>query len=213
MDALALILGAWTLYFVVHSLLASLTIKRWVARHRPSWMPGYRLGFNLIALLLLIPPLWITYANPGPLLWHWPGWQAWISNGLALVALGLFFWSLRYYDGSEFLGLRQLRVGERSVEDQERLHISPLHRYVRHPWYALGLVLLWTRDMHLAQLAVTLAASLYFVIGSRLEERRLLAYHGAAYARYRQRVPALIPLPWRRLSPAEAQQIVDSRDP
>ena len=37
-----------------------------------------------------------------------------------------------------------------------------------------------------------------WVVGTRLEERDLLAHFGAAYARYRERVPMLLPRPWRR---------------
>ncbi len=207
MDHLWLIFAAWCGYFALHSALASLTAKRWAARRLGAWMPYYRLLYNGLAVALLIPPLWLTYAHRGPPLWAWTGWAGWLADGLALVAVGLFLWSLRFYDGGEFLGLRQVKQGQRAPEDQETLHISPLHRHVRHPWYALGLVLLWTRDLDPSQLTATIAASLYFVIGSRLEERKLLTYHGEAYARYRARAPGLIPRPWRRLSAAEARAI------
>ena len=49
--------------------------------------------------------------------------------------------------------------------------------------------------------------TLYFVIGSRLEEKKLLSYYGNAYAHYRRKVPGLVPLPWKRLSHAEAQEL------
>ena len=120
------------------------------------------------------------------------------------LALAVFAYSLRHYDTGEFLGLRQWRAAETRVEDQERLRISPLHRYVRHPWYSLALVLIWTRDMPPAFLLTAVAATLYFVLGSRLEERKLVTYYGAAYRDYRRRVPALLPLPGRSLTPAEA---------
>jgi protein-S-isoprenylcysteine O-methyltransferase Ste14 len=82
-----------------------------------------------------------------------------------------------------------------------------MHRYVRHPWYALGLVVVWTRSMDAAMLVTALAITVYLVIGSRLEERKLLVYHGEAYRRYMERVPGLIPLPWRRLKSGEAERI------
>ncbi len=126
------------------------------------------------------------------------------------AALAGFFWSLKYYDGSEFIGLRQLREREKRVEDQERLHLSPLHRYVRHPWYSLGLVLIWSRDMDLPLLISALLITLYFIIGSRLEERKLVAYHGEAYRHYQRRVPGLFPLPWRHLTRQEAEQLTTS---
>ena len=123
------------------------------------------------------------------------------------AALFGFFWSLKFYDGSEFLGLRQIRLGIREVRDQERFHISPLHRYVRHPWYNLGLVLVWTEDMDPARLVSALVITLYFVIGSYQEEKKLLVYHGEQYRRYQQQVPGLIPKPWRYLSREQADKL------
>jgi len=205
-DAL-LLAGAWLGYFVLHSLAASLGLKHWVARRHPRWMPGYRLFFNLAAVGLLLPVLALVLLRPGPTLWDWPGAWGWFANGAALAALAGFWWSLRYYDTDEFLGLRQLRDRERRVEDQERLRISPLHRWVRHPWYGLGLVVIWTRDMTTAWLISCVAMSVYFWLGSMLEERKLIAYHGEAYRRYRQQVPRMLPLPWRRLSPDEAARL------
>jgi len=204
---LGLIALAWLGYFALHSALASLALKRWVARRFPSWMPGYRLAFNALALVLLIPPLALTYAERGPWLWQWTGFGWWLANGLAVAALLAILWSLRWYDGRELLGLRQWRGRVLSPEDQERFHLSPLHRFVRHPWYSLALVLIWTRDMDLAFLVTAVMASLYLAIGARLEEAKLLVYHGEVYRRYRERVPSLIPLPWRFLTAEAAERL------
>ncbi len=204
---LVLLSLAWLAYFVLHSLLASLTVKRWVVRRRPQWMPAYRLFFNLMATLLVLPPLAMTFAFRGQPLWQWSGPWRWASAGLVLAAVLGVVWSLRHYDGAEFLGLRQWRGRVRSVEDQERMRISPLHRFVRHPWYFLGLVLVWSQDMDPAFLTSAIAISLYFVVGSRLEERKLMIYHGAAYREYRARVPGLFPLPWRYLTREQAEAL------
>ena len=199
----------WIAYFALHSTLASLAAKRRVASTWPGLMPYYRLTFNLLAVLLLLPLLWLTYRDPGPLLWRWQGAAAWLANGLALAALGGFWLSLKSYDMQEFLGLRQLRLQVRQVEDQEHFHLSPFHRYVRHPWYLFGLVLLWTRDMHATTLLSSVCITLYFAIGARLEEQKLLAYHGATYRRYMARVPGLLPRPWKYLTKEEAASLLE----
>jgi len=170
-------------------------------------MPAYRLLFNLIALLLLLPPLYLTYSLDGPWLWRWSGLAWWLANGSALIAIALFYWTLKYYDSGEFSGVKQWRARVLSVEDQELFHLSPMHRYVRHPWYFLGLVLIWSRDMNLAFLFTAIVITLYFWLGSRLEEKKLVAYHGSVYQRYRERVPGLLPLPWRYLSKAAAEEL------
>ncbi len=199
--------AAWLIYFSLHSLLASLWLKRRVAVRWPTLMPAYRLLFNATALVLLLPPLALMHTLEGPTLWQWSGPASWVANGLALVALTGIAWSLRYYDGQEFLGVRQWRERISTVEDQELFHLSPLHRFVRHPWYSLALVLVWTRDMDAAFMVTALAVTLYFIVGSRLEERKLIAYHGEVYRRYRQNVPALLPLPWRHLSKEAARRL------
>lgn len=198
----------WIGYFVLHSVLASLTIKRKVATAWPKLMPWYRLTYNILASLLILPILWISYREPGPMLWHWQGAAAWLANGLALAAIVAFWLSLKYYDMQEFLGMRQLRFHVRRVEDQEHFHLSPFHRFVRHPWYFFGLVLIWTRDMYTTTLLSSAIMTLYFIIGSLLEEKKLLDYHGDTYREYIARVPGLIPLPWKYLTAEDAEALL-----
>ncbi len=202
----------WIGYFALHSALASLVVKRRVAAAWPNLMPYYRLTYNILASLLILPILWLTYHDPGPMLWRWRGIAVWLANGLALAALFGFWLSLKSYDMQEFLGLRQLQFDVRRVEDQEQFHLSPFHRFVRHPWYFFGLVLVWTRDMSVTTLLSSVFITLYFVIGSRMEERKLLVYHGDTYRRYMARVPGLIPLPWKFLTAVEADSLLKQQD-
>jgi protein-S-isoprenylcysteine O-methyltransferase Ste14 len=211
-DRLTLLLLAWLGYFALHSVLASLPVKTWVAARRPGFMPAYRITFNAIATLSLLPILWLLYRHPGQLVWGWHGAWAHVANGLALAAVAGVFHTLSDYDGGEFLGLRQWRDRARTVEDQEAFHLSPAHRFVRHPWYFFSLVIIWTRDMSEAMLLSALAMTAYFVVGSRLEERKLIAYHGERYRRYRERVAGLVPLPWKILGKAQARDLVHGGD-
>lgn len=199
MHDLLLIGCAWLAYGALHSWLAGSGVKAWVSRRWPGLAPAYRLAYNGLAVLLLIPPLLLTLGHPGEPLWRWPLWVAWPA---AVIAVAGFVWSLRWYDGSEFLGLKQWR--SRDGRECDKFVLSPLHRYVRHPWYSLGLLLLWTRDLNAAWLVTALAISIYVLIGSRLEERKLTDRYGEAYREYMRRVPALVPWPGRRLDPDEA---------
>jgi len=205
---LAILLLSWLAYFLLHSFFASLFFKRIVEKTLPGVMPYYRLIFNGLALILLLLPLWMLFAYQGELIIEWTGVFRWLSHLLLIAVIWGFLWSMRYYDGSEFLGIRQLKDKVNNVEDQENFHISPLHRYVRHPWYFLGLILIWSRDMNAAFLVTACLITVYFVIGSRAEEKKLIEYHGDVYREYVRRVPGLLPLPWKYLGKSEADQLL-----
>ncbi len=202
-----LLIVSWLVYFGLHSLLASIGVKQYVALHWPRAMPAYRLMFNVIAVVLLAVPLELSLSGSDPWLWRWSGFAFYISLTLSVAAMAGFLWSLKYYDVSEFLGLRQLREGNASVDDQEQFQLSPLHRWVRHPWYFFALVILWTRDMNTPMLITAILVTLYFIVGSRLEEQKLIRYHGEIYRRYRALVPGLVPLPWKFLREADVEAL------
>lgn len=204
MTDLAVIALAWLAYGAIHSVLASLRFKHWINTHWPAAMRAYRFGFNLGALLLLQPVLWLTHGYRGEVLWDVPAWIAWPA---AIIAIAGFGWSMKWYDGATFLGLRQWRDQVGPDDEREAFRLSPLHRHVRHPWYALGLLLLWTRDLNAGWLVASCAITVYLIIGSRLEENKLIALYGEAYRRYRARVPGLLPLPGQSLGSSEAREL------
>jgi len=202
---------AWLVYFVVHSVLASLGFKAWLAEQWPALDRYYRLLYNGFALVSLLPLLYLLVLWHGEPIWQWHGPWRWLNYALTLAAAGGFFLTLKYYDGGEFLGLKSLR-GKRSESSAgEGFVLSPMHRFVRHPWYFLGLVLIWTREMDLAFLLSATLMTGYFIVGSLLEERKLVAQLGNQYADYRRQVPGLLPLPWKYLSREAAAQMSASR--
>jgi protein-S-isoprenylcysteine O-methyltransferase Ste14 len=201
---------AWAAYFALHSLLAANTTKAWLGRRWPHLLPAYRASFNLVSLITLLPVLWLVYAHGGGWLWQWQGPFAWVANGLAIVALFAFFVSTRAYDMGEFLGLRQMH--QANGPDTQTFTLSPFHRFVRHPWYCFGLVLVWTRDMNGPLLVSAVAVTLYLIVGSRLEERKLIAHHGQIYRDYMDKVPGLLPLPWKYLTSEQAEALLKSQE-
>ena len=196
------LLACWVAYALFHSLTASHLCKNWVKWRWPTIFASYRLLYNGLAVLLLVPIAWLAFRFPGPMLIVWTGVLFWLLNGLAALSVLAFLRNGSGYDLQVFLGLRP-----ESCESTPKLVISGWHRFVRHPWYSLGLVLLWTRDMSAASLISTLAITVYFVVGSRLEERKLLVEFGERYREYQRRVPGLLPRPWRRLSKADAARL------
>ncbi len=195
-------------YFILHSLLASLRVKGFVQQRFPAALPAYRLLFNALSIILLLPLLWLVHRDPGPLLWAWQGPWHWLTMALSVLAFAGFIWATRAYDMSVFIGLRQWRERQQKAEDPGALHISSFHRFVRHPWYFFALLIIWSRDQYLNQSVFYALATAYLIIGSRLEERKLVHQYGDAYRHYQRKVPGLIPLPWRWLRADETDELV-----
>jgi len=180
-------------YAALHSLLAS----RW-AKARVRRLAGatgsrfYRLGYNMIGAITLLPVLAIPAIQPGPVLYVLPRPLSWLFLSGQAAAAVVVLAGLLQTDVWHFLGLRQLT--EDSGDRPARFVTSGLYRHVRHPLYSAGLAFLWLTPLMTTTLLVLYAGlSLYLYIGSRFEERRLLVEFGQAYANYQQSVPRLIP--------------------
>ncbi len=192
LPALVCLAAAWTAYFVIHSALAADVTKATLTRAYPRLTRHYRWIYNALAAIALVPVFFLLYRSPGPVIWRWTNGGALAANGLAASALLGMIWTARYYDMKSFLGLKPQNA-------PPTLALSPIHRIVRHPWYFFALVIVWTRDFTLAWLVSAIMITAYLAVGSRLEERKLIAEFGARYVDYRRRVPGLIPLPWKFL--------------
>ena len=204
-----LIIGSlWIGYFVIHSLTASITLKEWVANHYKSLMPAYRLVFNALSGLLLIPILLMSYSWRSEPLWHWSPLLFWITTLVSLLTVIAIFISSRDYDMAEFMGTRQWKERNDQVDDQEQFVIGDFHRFVRHPWYTMAIILIWCRELDPIMLTNAIMITLYFIVGSRFEERKLCRYHGEVYKHYQEKVPALLPRPWRYLTRADAAELL-----
>jgi protein-S-isoprenylcysteine O-methyltransferase Ste14 len=182
-------------YGAVHSLLASVGVKQWTrSRFGPRTDRFYRLAYNAFAVVSFVPVLALLAWLPGTRIYglRLP-WSALAVTGQA-GALMLLAAGLLQTDPWSFLGLRQLAEATPPAGPAP-LIVTGLYRWVRHPLYTAGLLLLWlTPVMTTSILAFNLALTLYILVGRRLEERRLAAEFGPAYAAYRRRVPALIPV-------------------
>lgn len=184
-------------YGILHSVLATPAAKRFARRALgPSADRYYRLTYNLIAAVTFVPVLAVVGLVPGIIIYRMP--SPWWILAVAgqLGALVLLAAGLLETDVWHFLGLRQLSASRPGMHSP--LIVTGLYRWIRHPLYAAGLVVLWLSPIATASsLALNSALTIYILIAYHFEERRLSAEFGPAYEDYRRRVPALIPLPGR----------------
>jgi protein-S-isoprenylcysteine O-methyltransferase Ste14 len=198
-----LLIGLAGLAFgVIHTLLAAIRVKnwarrRWGARRVDRW---YRLAFSLTSIVTFLPVLLLATLLPDHSLYGIPAPWVWLTGGLQLAAVMVFFVALFQTDVWRFIGLRQmLRGGEPIPAHQhERLVTSGPYRWVRHPLYSTAIAVLWLwPDMSANRAAFFAVSTAYFYLGSIPEEQKLIEEFGDAYRRYRQVVPRLIPRPGR----------------
>ncbi len=187
-----------TVYGVIHSLLASTTMKAHAARifGQPNYRRFYRLFFVLaaaattLAVLILVPllPDQILYRIPAP-------WRYLTLATQALAALAILVGILQT-GALVFLGIRQLlEPGDpRLSPAPEKLVTNGLYRRVRHPLYTASFLILWLVPvMTWNVLALNLGFSIYMLVGTIFEEQKLVQQFGEAYLEYRQRTPRIIP--------------------
>jgi protein-S-isoprenylcysteine O-methyltransferase Ste14 len=185
-------------YAVVHSLLASLRVKKWARRvFGPSTDRWYRLFYNVFAVITFLPLFFLLAILPDHTLYIVPTPWRWMMVGgqlLALLGMGVAAIQTNPF---HFIGISQL-FAENSTEHSTFI-VSGFYNWVRHPIYFFALLFIWLTPLMTFNLFVTyLLFTIYFYSGSIYEERRLVAEFGAAYQEYQQRVPRLIPIPGRR---------------
>jgi protein-S-isoprenylcysteine O-methyltransferase Ste14 len=144
-------------------------------------------------------PVWSFQRNPGT-----PFVDVGLAGSLALSALtvALMFGSLLLtLTAVRRLG-KQWSFAARLVDDHELVTDGP-YALVRHPIYTGMLGMLLATGLAVSRWYFLLVgAALYWigtVIRTRVEERLLRSAFGAAYDDYTRRVPALVPLPHKKI--------------
>lgn len=196
MTAVIIIALSTAIYAVIHSLLATLKVK---ARAHQIFGPAtdrwYRLAYNIFAVISFLPILALLAYFPDRRLYAIPSPWMFLTMlgqliGVLIIVLGI--WQA---DAWFFIGIRQI-LPLSAQEKEPQLIVTGLYRWMRHPLYTGGLIVLWLIPvMTINTLTLTIMLSIYLIVGAKFEERRLLVEFGNAYAEYQQKVSMLIPKP------------------
>lgn len=194
---LALITIAWCF---LHSAMISVSVTRVLEKHAGTHYRFYRLIFNTIALLSLLPVILYQHSLSTEPVFTWGGYLRIIQ--IAMISLGiiLFLLGAKKYDAKRFIGLAQLRDRRlrQGLSSDGKLDLTGVHALVRHPWYTGLLLVLWARPLDISTIILNLVFSIYLIIGSHLEERKLVMEFGDDYRAYQNRVSMLLPFKWLR---------------
>ncbi len=186
-----LVLLAMAFYGALHSWMAAVRFKRWLAKHFPRFYTRYyRLFYSFFSVVSLLPILLMVWLLPNRSLYQIPTPWIYFTLLIQVAAVVLMLVALLQTNIWVFLGVQQA-LG--SQPRREAFHAEGMYRLVRHPLYTLGMIFLWLQPvMSLNLLALVIASTIYLVIGARLEERKLLKQF-PEYATYRRSVPMFIP--------------------
>lgn len=182
----------WTVFYLHHSLFASLNIKRKIKALVKKAYLWNRLLYTGIASILFFGIFIYSGTIEPNLLLHPTDVLTYLGYMLAAFGTIILVKSFKNFSGKRFAGL----TPHDDLEIKEELIQTGIHGYIRHPIYA-GLILIFTGyflfSPTLASLIHVGMLMLYLPIGIYLEEKKLLAIFGQAYKNYQSNVPALIP--------------------
>lgn len=196
MEYFALII-LWILWCTIHSGMISITVNDFAKKRLGSSFKYYRLFYNLVAVATFIPILLYSLSLKGAVLFHWQGNLTIVQIVLLIIALALFLAGGLQYDMLQFIGIRQIRSGKSffTLSESGDIGTSGILSLTRHPWYLAAIIFIWTwyREMYFATLIVNSILTIYLIIGTILEERKLVLEMGDAYRAYQKRVSVLFP--------------------
>ncbi|PKN72112.1 MAG: hypothetical protein CVU52_08080 [Deltaproteobacteria bacterium HGW-Deltaproteobacteria-10] len=197
MDYLILSL-LWITFCVLHSALISSTVTAYLHRKLGHTYRFYRLFYNIFSIVTLIPVVIFSQAIKQEPFYVWSGYLLPLKYILLLSGILLFVAGARHYSFAQFSGLAQIKEGvnHNLLNETGRLSSQGILGVVRHPFYAGIFPLLWAGDLDVTALISNVILSIYVVIGTLLEERKLLLEFGDAYRRYQQSVSMLFPFLW-----------------
>jgi methanethiol S-methyltransferase len=184
---------AWVTFCVLHSLLASISLKQWLAKKWGGAFKYYRLYYSLFASISFIAVIAYLLLLPSPLIFS-PNPVSYIIGGLiGIFGLVIMAICIKKYFLS-LSGLKTLFIDEVTTGNQ--LIISGIHRYVRHPLYSGTFLFIWGLFIflpHTSLLIVNFIITVYTLIGIKFEEQKLLKEFGPSYDAYRKQTPKIIP--------------------
>lgn len=126
------------------------------------------------ALLYLVRPEWMAWAQVSP-----PVWLRWAGAALTAICVPLIYWV--------FISLGKNVTHTVAIRKEHALVRDGPYRYIRHPLYATGFLLFLGFSLAAANIFIFLMLVGAFLVLDRradLEEARLIERFGSAYVDY-----------------------------
>ena len=192
---LSFLVIAWC---ILHSAMISVSVTEYFKKRLEHKFRFYRLFFNFVAILTLLPVALYAYSIRTQAIFQWDGYLRLGQVLLLAIAVLLLFLGGRHYNMDQLLGIKQIKEGtsNKAISDTGELDTSGILEITRHPWYLATILLIWARQMDLSALFVNVILTSYLIVGTVLEEKILIREFGEKYKAYQNRVSMLIPFKW-----------------
>ncbi len=181
----------WLIFSMLHSVFAADAIKKLAHSFMPANSKFYRLSYSLFAAISLGAVIYYQFSITSILLWRPPVIIQVIAVAAGVAGIIIMLATIRKY----FFSLSGVDVFFKK-QAPVALQVNGLNAYMRHPLYSgtLLFVLSWFLWQPLLSNFISCTAVfLYTIIGTYIEEKRLLKIFGDEYKNYIARVPMFIP--------------------
>jgi len=136
----------------------------------------------------------------GPVLFRWTGYMIFFKFCLLTIVLILFIAGGLKHDLLQFFGIRQIKSGKlhSTLSESGDIDTSGILSLTRHPWYLAAIIFIWIsyQEMYVSTLIVNILLTGYLVIGTVLEEKKLIIELGDSYRDYQRKVSMFFPTKW-----------------
>ena len=186
----------WVGYCLLHSFLISIRFTDLMTYLLKKYYAFYRIFYVSISLALLIPLIDYTAELDNKVIITYEPPLNIVRYVLMSGSLLMFFWAFFFdYDSLSFFGIRQaLNFGKiKKINPSEDVKKNGLLGIIRHPMYLAVMIILWCQIFTMSDIIVSTILTIYIIIATRLEEKKLVSEFGDAYVNYQQQVPMFIP--------------------
>ncbi len=190
----------WIIWCFLHSFFIALSFVQKIEHKLGDSFRYYRLLYNLFAFISLIPVYLYTrslYTEP---FWIWTGKLLIVKYFLVFTGFVLLWLGSKSFSMKQFTGISQALKSNsfRTLNKKGDISSNGVLKFIRHPWYTSGIVLIWSQNFDITRLIVAIILTIYIVIGAFLEEQKLLREFGDSYKNYRESVSMFFPVKWFR---------------
>ena len=191
-----LIVLLWILWCFLHSFFTATRITAWFKNRLKDKFAFYRIFYNLLSLITVLPLLYWQRTIPGPVVIKLSPFLLifkYIALALSAIIISGSFFS---FDIKEFLGIRQITLRRQKTQGQPHISKHGFYGIVRHPMYLgywlvlLGVLLTYRTWTPLALLAMTVPS---FYRRAQREEVSLDETFGTEWQTYVASVPMFLP--------------------